>query len=136
MPAKRVQIIRKDILYPELSYKIVGILFDVSNELGYQYQERYYQRAIREDLKRSGISFREQVVQPLVYKSKSIGRYYFDFVIDDKVVLEIKRGDAFSPRDIRQIVAYLESSGLKLGLLARFSSKGLKYKRIIKVGNS
>ena len=50
-------LIRKDIIFPELSYKIVGILFEVFNQLGYKYQEKYYQRAISQSLKTLNISF-------------------------------------------------------------------------------
>src|SRR3990167_7242105 len=103
---------RKDLLYPGLSYQVIGILFEVFNTLGYQYQEKYYQRAISKDLKELGLKFKEQVIEPLEYKGQSIGRYVFDFLIENKVMLEIKRGNAFSPKDIRQTVAYLEKANL------------------------
>ena len=125
------EIRRKDLLYPELSYKIIGVLFEVFNELGYQYQEKYYQRAINRSFSNLGIPFREQVVSSIEFKGQKIGRYIFDFLIDSKVILEIKRGDAFSPNDIRQTIAYLKKAELHLGILARFSSKGLKFKRIV-----
>ena len=131
MPAIKRELKRSDLLYPELSYQIVGILFEVFNELGYQYQEKYYQRAISRSLKQLNIPFSEQIGVPILFKGQRIGRYVFDFLIDGKIVLEIKRGDRFTPQDIKQTVAYLKRSGLKLGILARFSSKGLKFKRII-----
>ncbi len=129
MPRKIVQ--RKDLLYPELSYQVVGVLFEVFSELGYKYQEKYYQRAVSKELSKLGIPFKEQVASPLEYKGQTIGRYIFDFLIDDRIVLEIKRGDYFSIKDIRQVLAYLNKSGLKLAIIARFSSKGLKFKRIV-----
>jgi hypothetical protein len=55
-----------------------------------------------------------------------------DFLIDGKIILEIKRGDNFSVSDIK-IVAYLERSKLRLGILARFSSQGVKYRRIVNI---
>jgi len=122
---------RKDLLYPELSYKIVGILFEVFNELGYRYQEKYYQRAIRGALQKLNVLFREQVNIPLKFQEVSIGRYVLDFLIDNKIALEIKRGDYFSKKDIEQLLAYLKASKLKLGILVRFSSKGIKFKRIV-----
>ena len=124
---------RADILYPELSYKIIGVLFDVFNELGYRYQEKYYQRAAAIAFQNLGIKFVEQVPAPLEFKGKSIGRYFYDFLIDDKVLLELKRGDSFSRNDIQQILGYLSRAKLKLGILARFSSKGLKFKRIVQL---
>ena len=133
---KKVELKRKDLVYPDLSYKIIGALFDVFNELGYQYQEKYYQRGIKQLLASLEIPFQEQVVVPLEFKGKVIGRYIFDFMIDNKIILEIKRGDRFSISDIRQVLGYLKRSDLKLGILARFSSSGLRYKRIINFENS
>lgn len=122
---------RRDLLYPELSYKVIGICFEVFNELGYKYQEKYYQRAISQSLRILNIPFQEQVRFPLKFKEKNIGEYILDFVINDKIALEIKRGDYFSSSNINQLLGYLKATKLKLGILVRFSSKGLKFKRII-----
>lgn len=122
---------RHDLIYPELSYRIVGVLFSVFNELGYGYKEQYYQRAIAKELKEFGIPFQEQIVYPIKFKGSIIGKHIFDFLIDNKIILEIKRGDRFSSRDIVQTTGYLRTSNLKLAILARFSSRGLKAKRIL-----
>lgn len=122
---------RKDLLYPELSYKIVGVLFDVFNSLGYHYQEKYYQRAISQVFNDLGVIYREQVYTPIEFRGRNIGNYLFDFLIDNKIILEIKRGDKFSRNDIIQTLAYLKRSGLSLAILARFSSRGIQYKRIL-----
>ncbi|MDP2741786.1 MAG: GxxExxY protein [bacterium] len=124
---------RTDLVYPELSYQIVGVLFTVFNALGYGYREKYYQRAIQEELKKLQMPFQEQISFPVVFKGQIIGRQIFDFLIDKKVVLEIKRGNFFSKTDIVQTTGYLKTANLKLGILARFSSKGLKFKRIINI---
>lgn len=125
------KVIKKDLIYPELSYQIVGILFEVYNQLGPGYHEKYYQRAVAAELKRCRLSFREQVFIPLRFKKETISRQYLDFLIEGKVVLEIKKGDRFSKRNIEQIISYLKAAGLKLGILANFGSKDLKFKRII-----
>jgi len=121
-----------EIIHKDLSYKIVGILYEVYNNLGPGYQEKYYQNAIRMALQRERIPFLEQVRADLDFKGKFIGRYYIDFVIDYKVVLEIKVSTNFSRRDIRQVLGYLKKSGLELGILATFASEGLKFKRILR----
>ena len=122
---------RNDLVYPELSYKIVGILFEVYNETGPGHQEKYYQKAIASALKDLKIKFKEQVKVDLKFRDEKVGLYYLDFLIEDKIILEIKRGDRFSKHFFEQINAYLKASGLKLGLLANFSSSGLKFKRIV-----
>ena len=68
------------IIYPELSYKIIGVLYDVYNTLGFGYQEKYYYKAIKEELRNNKLTFKEQVHIPLQYKNVSIGKYFADFV--------------------------------------------------------
>src|SRR3989344_4718542 len=98
-----IKLIEKD-----LSYKIVGILFDVYNSLGGGYQEKYYERAIAKELTVNKIGFKEQIHVPLSYKGDSIGRYFLDFLIENKIVLEIKVGSKFYVRDIKQVLSYLK----------------------------
>lgn len=131
---KRI-IFRKDLLYPELSYQIIGILFEVYNQLGPGYHEKYYQRAIAKELENNKIPFAQQVFIPLKFRKEVIGRQYLDFLIEEKIVLEIKKGDRFSKRHIEQIFNYLKATGLKLGILANFGSKSLKFKRIINLNS-
>lgn len=122
---------REDLAYPELSYRVTGVLIEVFNALGYRYKELHYQRAIAKVFSEEHILFKEQVSTPVMFRGEVIGRYIFDFLIDNKIVLEIKRGDDFRREDIQQVVNYLRSANLKLGIIARFSSKGIKTKRIL-----
>jgi len=124
-----------ELVYKKLSYLIVGVLFNVYNELGGGYQEKYYQRAIALELKKLKISFKEQALVNLNYRGENIGKYYIDFVIENKIVLEIKVTPRFYSRDIKQVLAYLKATGLPLGILASFSKKRLKFKRVLR-GNS
>jgi GxxExxY protein len=79
------------IIYKELSYKIVGILFEVYNELGYGYKESHYQKALELSFSKSGLRYRSQCPYSILFRNEIIGRYYMDFIIEEKVVLEIKR---------------------------------------------
>ncbi len=121
------------LVYPDLSYKIIGILFSVFNELGYGYQEKYYQKAIAITFKENEIKFKEQVFTPLEFKGQKIGGYYLDFLIEDKLILEIKKGERFSKTNIEQVYAYLKRFNLRLGIIANFTKEGLRYKRIINI---
>ena len=116
----------------ELSYAIVGVLFDVADDLGGGYQEKYYQRAVARGLKNKGLGFREQVAVPLEFHGESIGRYFIDFVVEDRIVLEIKASNRFYSRDIKQILAYLRSTNINLGILANFTRSGLELKRVLR----
>ena len=79
------------------------------------------------------IPFDEQVRLPLVYKGENIGNYALDFLIEKKMVLEIKKDKSFSYKNIEQVHNYLKAYNLKLGILANFTSDGLKFKRILNV---
>lgn len=65
----------KQLIYPELSYKIIGILFKVHNLLGSSYQERYYQRAIEKELKEEGIPYQKEVTVEITYVDSQIGKH-------------------------------------------------------------
>lgn len=118
-------------VHGDLSYRIIGILFDVYNELGPGHRERYYQKAVAEAFRAAGIQFREQVYTPLIFRGSRIGAYYLDFLVDGKVVVELKCGDRFSRRNIEQVYAYLKANGLALGILANFARDGVKLRRIV-----
>ena len=120
------------IIHKELSYKLIGILYDIYNNLGAGYQEKYYQKAIKLVLDKEKIPCLEQVRADLEIRGVNIGRYYIDFVIDHKIVLEIKISTNFSRRDVRQVIGYLRKSNLDLGILVTFAPGGLKFKRILR----
>lgn len=119
------------LIYKDLSYQIVGVLYKVYNELGGGYQEKYYQRAVSLELKRENIVFKEQIKINLAYHNQVIGKYYLDFLINNKIVLELKVAPIFYSRDIKQVLGYLKATDLKLGILASFNRRELIYKRII-----
>jgi len=119
------------LIYPELSYQIMGMLFQVHNELGNKYQEKYYQRAVELELKKNKINFQKEVLVDLMYNGEKIGKYFLDFLIENKIVLELKTIDRFKISDYKQVSAYLKSKDIKLGILANFRTEQLTFKRII-----
>ncbi len=120
------------IIHAELSYKIVGVLYKVFKDLGAGLQEKYYQKAIKRCLQKEKIPFLEQVRVEIELEGEVLGRYLIDFVIEHKIVLEIKSKPHFNRADIQQVLGYLKKGNLELGLLARFGSDGVKVKRILK----
>lgn len=124
-----------ELIYPELSYKLVGLLYKVYNQLGGGYQEKYYQQALKRELFVNKIPFLEQVRTDFNYNGKMIGRYYLDFIVDHKIVLEIKAVPSFSKKDIMQVLNYLRQSDLKLGILASLNRNNIFYKRILRGRN-
>jgi GxxExxY protein len=122
---------RKDLVHPELSYKIIGSLYEIYNELGYGYKEIYYQRALAKNFKSKGLPFKEQVPAKIKYQEEDIGKIYLDFLVEEKIILEIKRTGRFLKEEIAQVHGYLKATGLKLGIIAHFTRKDIKFKRIL-----
>ena len=120
-----------ELVHPELSYKIVGILFKVHSSLGGRYQEKYYQRAVEVALKEEGLYYQKEIAVDLSFNKTKIGKYFLDFLIEDKVVLELKATPRFNREDFRQVSGYLKAGDLKLGILANFRGDSLVYKRIL-----
>ncbi len=123
-----------DLVYPELSYELVGILFEVHNRLGGGFEEKYYQRAIEKLLVKQGIPFNKELKADISFEETNIGRYFLDFLIDGKIVLELKAIPKILPIHFRQVRSYLKVKKLKLGILANFRGDRLIYKRILNAG--
>lgn len=125
------KVIKTDLIYPELSYQIVGILFEVSNKLGFGFSEKYYQRAIAEILDNLKVPFKkEQKIEVALTGGKKI-IVFADFLIGNKIILEIKKGERFLKSNIDQIASYLKAANLRLGILANFTKNGVQFKRIL-----
>jgi len=121
------------VIYKELSYEIIGAVFEVFKELGYGFKERYYEDAIAKEFKNRKINFRRQLPYKLKYKGEIIGNYIFDFLVEDKIIVELKQGDYFSKNNINQALQYLKSANLKLAILVNITSNGVKFKRILNI---
>ena len=119
------------IVEADLSYRIVGVLFSVHSELGNRYQEKYYQRAVEEGLNQIGVEFKKELAVDLEFSGKKIGKYFLDFLVEDKIVLELKAVPRLLPKDFKQVLAYLVANNLELGLLANFRTSSLVCKRIL-----
>ncbi len=122
---------RKDLLYPELSYKIIGCAFDVYNDLGNGQSEKCYQKALSKSFSKNNLKCKEQMSCPISYAGEIIGRRFLDFLVEDKIIAEIKKEARFSKSHIDQVLEYLKINDLKLAILINFGNQGVTSKRII-----
>ncbi|MCK5460169.1 GxxExxY protein, partial [Candidatus Parcubacteria bacterium] len=99
------------------------------------YKEKYYEKAIAECFKKENIKFKQQAAYKILLKNKVIGINYIDFIVDDKIVLEIKRGNHFSKQNMNQVKQYLKITKLKLAILANFMPNGVKFIRVLNPNN-
>lgn len=124
---------RTDLVYPELSFIIVGCAYEVFNELGPGHTEKIYQRAMAAVFEGKKIVFKEQEYYPLKFKDKVIGRGFLDFAVDNKIIVELKKDETFNKTHIDQVVNYLKLSNYKLAILINFTPQGVKFKRLVNI---
>lgn len=118
-------------LYKDLTYKIIGTLFEVHKNLGPVHKENIYHEAIKIEFKQQGILFIEEKTLQVKYKGQKIGIYRPDFIIDDKVILEIKAVPTLAKSMVDQMYYYVRGSKYKIALLANFGTNKLVVKRRI-----
>ena len=122
-----------NLLYEELSYQIRGAAIEVKNNYGPGHKERLYQRAFAEELSLRRIKHDAQ--KPIkIYSPKTrtvIGSYQPDFIVEDKIIVELKALEQM-PRNVAdQLYSYLRNSRYELGFLINFGSDGVDIKRVI-----
>ncbi len=118
-------------LYEKLTYKIRGAFFEVYNSLGPGFKEIIYHRALVKEFTLKDISFKEKPQLSISYKGKSIGRYVPDFVIEDKILIEIKAVSEMPKVYEKQLYYYLKGTNYKLGFLVNFGAEKLDIRRRI-----
>ena len=120
------------IIYKDESFQIMGILFDVHNNLGGGFSEIVYKDAIEYEFKKLNIPFEIEKEYAVHYKDVILNHKFFaDFVVYDTIILEIKSCEKLDSKHIAQCINYLKVSTNKLSILANFNGKSLEYKRIV-----
>jgi GxxExxY protein len=126
----------KDYIYKDLTYKIIGAIYDIHKELGNVHKEIIYHKAIAIELSERGIPFVEETPIDVKYKGKKIGVYKPDFIIDDKVILEVKVTPVITKAMKDQVYYYVKGTKYKLVLLANFGTSKVGIKRLIYTGST
>ena len=122
-----------ELLEKELSYKIQGCVYNVVNKYGRGLKEKIYQKVLAEELKNADIKFEEQK-RINIYSFESgekIGTYIPDFLVDSKIIIEIKASNFTTRQDIEQQRSYLRISAYEIAYLINFCMDNLYIKRSI-----
>ncbi|WP_228237227.1 GxxExxY protein [Allomuricauda sp. M10] len=120
------------IIYKHESYFVIGLCMDVHNELGKGFNEAVYGDALEIELKSNGVPYQREVKFNIDYKGQTLKhQYYADFIVDDKIILELKAVEKISSGHIKQTLNYLAASKMKLGLIVNFGEDQLNYKRVL-----
>ena len=123
-------------LFAEITRKIIGCAMKVHAALGNGFQEVIYQRCLAIEMQDSGLNFTRELEMPLFYKDTEVGTRRVDFLVERKVLVELKAISEITLLHHAQIINYLNAYKLDIGLLINFGEKSLTYKRFIKSNKS
>ncbi|MCX6810368.1 MAG: GxxExxY protein [Candidatus Berkelbacteria bacterium] len=119
-----------DLIFKDLSYKLTGIAYKVNDLVGHGQNEKVYADAFAILLEKENIDFSRELYFPIKVEEKVVKKYFFDFLIENKVIVELKANDANYKQVCSQIFRYLKTSEKKLGMIYRFTKTGVRTKRI------
>ena len=117
--------------YEDLTHQIIGCAMKVHSELGNGFQEVIYQRALAIEFTKAGLEFKREIEMDIYYKDveDSIGKRRVDFLVSDKVMVEIKAITKMDESNKAQLLNYLKVYKKEVGLLINFGEKSLQYNR-------
>ena len=104
---------------------------EVHSTLGVGFQEVVYQRALGYEMEHQGLSFAREEDMPIFYKGRQVGTRRVDFLVEGKVVVELKAVSGLDNVHLAQAINYLEAFGLEVGLLINFGAKKLEFRRVV-----
>ncbi|HPQ08771.1 MAG TPA: GxxExxY protein [Bacteroidia bacterium] len=122
--------IKEEYKYSALTAKIIGCAMEVHKLLGNGFQEVIYQRALEYEMELQGLSFAREFEMPIFYKEKQVGTRRVDFLVEDKISVEIKALTQLEPVHLAQAINYLEAYNLEIGLLNYFGETKLKFHQL------
>lgn len=121
-----------EVIYKEESYAIIGKCMEIHNELGHGFSEIVYKDALEMEFDDRDILFVREKEYPVHYKKRLLRhKFYADFIVFDKIILEIKCVKAITEEHVSQAINYLKVSGNKLALIVNFARGKLEYQRIV-----
>ena len=121
----------KDYKYSDITRRIIGAAMKVHSTLGNGFQEVIYQRALAIEMAKQGLSFQRELEMQIYYDGQEIGTRRVDFLVEDKVMVELKALTVLEDVHLAQAINYLEAYNLEVGLMLNFGAKSLEFKRVV-----
>ena len=116
--------------HEDLTYRIIGAAMAVHRRLGPGYKERMYQRALETELEQVGLAFDGEPNLPVYDGERLLGYYIPDFIVEGKVIVELKAFATLHQKYLGQVITYLDFTGLSVGLLINFGERSLRPRRV------
>ena len=123
----------KELKHKNITEKIIGASFEVHKFLGNGFQEVIYQRALAWEMSQINLTYTREPEQDIYYKElrEPIGTRRADFVVEGKILVELKAIKELEDVHLAQVLNYLKAYRLEVGLLINFGSKSLQFKRLV-----
>ena len=122
--------INENYKYSELTGKIIGCAMKVHSTLGNGFQEVIYQRCLAIEMEKQKLGFARELEMTIFYEGIDVGTRRVDFLVEDKIMVELKAITKLEDVHLSQALNYLEAYKLETGLLINFGSKSLEFKRV------
>ncbi len=122
---------KTDLIYPDLSYKVMSVIFEVHNKVGNKWREIDFCNVIGAVLKREKINYEREKKVSLKFEGSKFAECRLDFIIEGKIILEIKKVWKITEGEIKQVLRYLETTGLRLAIVVNFKHKRIEYRRVV-----
>ena len=122
--------------YADITEKIIGCAMKVHNILGNGFQEVIYQRCLAIEFSKAGLTYQREDEIPIFYDGIEVGTRRADFLVEDKVLVELKATTQLDKINHAQVINYLTAYQLEVGLLINFGEISLKFKRFVKSAKS
>jgi len=123
------QSVDSKLLHAELSQTIIGVFYDVNNELGQGFLESVYRNSMEIALKEAGLNVEMEVPVPVVFRGKTVGDYRADLLVNGLIIVELKAVRNLDPAHEAQLHHYLRATSVEVGLLFNFGAKP-EFKRV------
>jgi GxxExxY protein len=121
---------RVDLYEGQLTHSVIGAFYEVHNNLGFGFLERFYVMALERELRERGHTVAREVLVRVLYKGQELGCQRLDLIVDEKLVIETKAGSELHKSATRQLYNYLKATNLELGLVLHFGPEP-KFYRVI-----
>lgn len=113
----------EDYKFSDITSKVIKAFFKVYNSLGFGFLERVYENAMFIELNNMGLYVEKQKRLTVYYENQQIGNYFADFLIEEKVIIELKAVERLIEEHELQIINYLRATDLEVGLILNFGKK-------------
>jgi GxxExxY protein len=123
--------LKKDLLHSDITDKIIRCAFNVYNTLGPGLKEKVYQKALALEMDKMPLKYSMEVYSDIQYDGKQVGRRYLDFLVEEKVVVELKVRNNQLKEDFDQVNDYLRTKKMRLGMIFWFTMNGVDFRRVV-----